>query len=229
MRLKTVGIKAMILLMGCTGTSWGAGGAPGEWINLFDGSAVSGLTGFRQDGFPNGSWAIEKGTLKTVPGADRVDLVTEQEFEDFELEFEWKVSPAGNSGVMYGVSESEPQTYRTGPEYQILDDAAHRDGRDPKTSAGSLYALLPPHPSKQLKPVREFNQGRIVIRGSRVEHWLNGAKVVEYEWGSPSIRQAIANSKFKDWSRFMSDRKGRIAFQHHGEEVWYRNVRVRPL
>jgi hypothetical protein len=179
--------------------------------------------------FPTNKWVVVEGALKTVPGGGGVDLVTTEQFTDFEFEYEWKVSPAGNSGVMYRVAEINGPSYMTGPEMQVLDDAKHPDGKNPKTAAGSLYALLPPGPNRQVNPVGEWNKARIRFKNNQVEQWLNGVKVVEYTWGSPEITEAIRNSKFKDWQQFMKQDRGHIAIQHHGEEVWYRNLRVRPL
>ena len=193
---------------------------------LFDGTSTEAWRGFRRDAFPARGWVVERGALKTIVGGDLRDIVTKDTFKDFELELEWKVSPGGNSGVFYGVSETEGETYFTGPEMQVLDDLGHADGKDPKTSAGSLYALVAPT-GKALKPVGEFNQARIVKKGSHVEHWLNGKKVVQYELGSTALAKLIAESKFKDMQRFAKESEGHIALQHHGQEVWFRNVKVR--
>jgi hypothetical protein len=163
-----------------------------------------------------------------VPGKS-VDLISVDQFEDFELEFEWKVAPGGNSGVMYRVAETGSAPYQTGPEYQVLDDSKHPDGRNPKTSAGSLYALIAPPEDKKLKPVGEFNQSRIVFKKGKVEHWLNGAKTVEYEWGSEEVKGLIAKSKFAPMKEFMTRKEGHVDFQHHGQEAWFRNMRIRRL
>jgi hypothetical protein len=202
--------------------------AAAHWETLFDGKTANGLRGYKQPGFPAANWVIVDGALKTVPGK-AVDLITEKKFKDFEVEFEWKVAPGGNSGVMYGVAETDGPAYMTGPECQVLDDSKHPDGRNPKTSAGALYAMIAPNAAKTLKPVGEFNTAKIIARDGRVEHWLNGAKVVEYTWGSAEVKELIKVSKFKDWPVFMSNLEGHIAFQHHGEEAWYRNIRVRAL
>jgi hypothetical protein len=199
-----------------------------EWTVLFNGKPTDKLRGFKQKEFPSKNWVIDGDSLKTVPGK-AVDLVTTEQYEDFELEFEWKVSPGGNSGVMYRVAETGGAPWHTGPEYQLLDDSKHPDGKNPKTTAGSLYALIAPGPSKTLKPVGEFNSTRIVARDGRVEHWLNGAKVVDYEWASPDVKALVAKSKFKDMPTFMSQSSGHIDFQHHGEEAWFRNIRIRRL
>ena len=129
---------------------------------------------------------------------------------------------------MYRVSEAAAAPYETGPEMQVLDDDKHADGRDPKTSAGSLYALIAPK-HKKLKPLGQWNKVRIVVQDSQVAHWLNGVKVVEYELGSAELNQLIARSKFNDMPRFAKEKTGFIDLQHHGDEVWYRKIRVRRL
>ena len=202
----------------------GAAGAASKARVLFDGTNTDAWRGFKRDSFPSKGWGVENGTLFPIVGGDRVDLVTKDVYRDFDLELEWKAGPAGNSGIMYDVAETEPETYYTGPEMQILDDAAHKDGQNPKTSAGALYALIAP--SKKAKPAGEWNKARVVKKGNRVEHWLNGGKVVEYELGSPALAALIADSKFKDWKRFGKEGQGHIVLQHHGDPVWFRNVRI---
>ena len=156
------------------------------------------------------------------------DIVTTDEYDNFELELDYKVPHHANSGVMYRVSEDEPAPYFTGPEYQVLDNKRHPDGRSKLTSAASCYALYPPS-EDATKPVGEWNQAKIVVSGGKVEHWLNGKKVVEYELGSDALKALIAGSKFKDMARFAREDDGFIALQHHdGGDVWFRNVRVRP-
>jgi len=209
--------------------SFAAGAEP--WKVLFDGKSTDAWRGYNRDAFPAGVWVVDGGALKTVPGAkDPVDIITRDKYKDFELELEWKISTGGNSGIIYRVAElpAPSQTYQTGPEMQVLDDDQHKDGKDPRTSAGALYALIAAT-HKTLKPVGEWNKARVVVKGSHVEHWLNGAKVVEYEWGSPELKDLIAASKFKEWPRFATEAEGHIALQYHGDAVWYRNVRIRKL
>ena len=201
---------------------------PGKWEVLFDGKSVNKWRGYKMNSFPTNSWKVEDGVLKTIAGAEGPDIVTKARYENFELELEWRVIPGSNSGIMYRVSEESAAPYETGPEMQVLDDDKHADGRDPKTSAGSLYALIAPK-NKKLKPVGQWNQVRIVVQGNQAEHWLNGVKVVEFELGSPELSQLIAHSKFNDMPRFAKEKSGSIDLQHHGDEVWYRKVRVRRL
>ena len=198
-----------------------------DWIGLFDGTSADAWRGYGQDSLPT-SWAVEDGELHALPGPG-TDLITRDTFADFELQFEWRVSAAGNSGVMYRVVESEAPAWASGPEYQVLDDAGHPDGRDPKTAAGSLYGLIAPNETKRAEPVGTFNTGRIVVSDGHVEHWLNGSLVVAYDWDSADVRSLIGASKFRELPGFMSADAGGIVLQHHGEEVWFRNIRIRRL
>jgi Domain of Unknown Function (DUF1080) len=205
--------------------------AEGGWTALFDGTSTQAWRCYNQPEIPPGVWAIEEGTLKTIPGAKgSCDLITRDKYRDFELELEWKLPPGGNSGVLYRVAELPPpsQTWHSGPEMQVLDDVKHKDGLDPRTSAGALYALVAPE-NKKLLPPGQWNKAGVVVRGNHVEHWLNGAKILEYELKSPALQALIALSKFKDMPRFAQEAEGHIALQAHGEEVWFRNVRVRRL
>ncbi|MBI3418092.1 MAG: DUF1080 domain-containing protein [Verrucomicrobia bacterium] len=197
-----------------------------EWQVLFDGKSTDKFRGFKKDSFPD-SWKIEQGTLKTVPG-NGTDIITKEQFDNFELQLEWKISPGGNSGVIYRVSEAFAEPWHTGPEMQVLDDDKHADGKNPLTTASSLYALMAAT-NKKLKPVGEWNQARLMVNGNHVEHWLNGAKVVEYELGSEKLNALIAKSKFADKPRFAKEAKGHIGLQHHHDEVWYRNIKIRRL
>jgi hypothetical protein len=236
---RTIAVMVLLagLILGCEGgrdtsntsdrPSSGSPPAGGGWQTIFDGTSTDALRSYRGGAFP-ASWTVEDGALRTVPGAP-VDLVTHESYGDFELEFGWRVARGGNSGVIYRVVESDEPAWTSGPEYQILDDLEHPDGRDPRTSAAALYALIAPGEGKRLEPVGSWNEGRIVVRDGRVEHWLNGARVVEYEWGSTRIRQLIAESKFRDLPDFMSQDEGHVVLQHHGEVAWFRDVRIRRL
>lgn len=198
------------------------------WRPLFDGQTSGGWRGFKQAGFPDKGWAIEEGCLKVKAKGGGGDIVTDETFGDFELELEWRVAEGANSGIMYRVSEKEDAVWRTGPEYQILDDSKHHDGGNPKTSAAALYGLIEAQ-DKLLRPVGEFNQARIVARGSQVEHWLNGVRVVSYDLASAEWKGMVADSKFASFKFFGQMPQGHIALQDHGDDVWYRNIKIREL
>src|SRR5258705_5428748 len=202
-----------------------------KWKVLFAGKSTDAWRGFRRDYFPSKCWAIEKGSLRTIAGCDegdRIDLVTKDKYQNFEIELEWRVAPGSNSGIVYLVSEDEDQTWKTGLEMQVLDDEKHADGKNPKTSAGALFGLIAPT-NKSLRPVGQYNKARILIRNSRVEHWLNGRQILEYDLGSDTLNSLVAQSKFKDYPRFARNKEGYVALQYHGDEVWYRNIRIRAL
>ena len=200
----------------------------GKWKVLFDGKSTDAWRGFRQDSFPDKTWTVEDKTLRTIVGSESRDIITREKYGDFELKLEWKIAPGGNSGIIYLVSEDFDQTWNTGPEMQVLDDAKHRDGKDPKTSAGALYGLIAPV-NKSLKPVGKWNKVRLVVHNGHVEHRLNGKKILEYDLGSDQLKQLIAISKFKDFPRFAQNREGYVALQYHGDEVWYRKIKIRSL
>lgn len=193
---------------------------------LFDGTNLDQFRGYAEEKIGAG-WKVEEGVLR-FDGSGGGDICTRDEFSDFELTFDWKVTKGANSGVMYRVSLGDSAPYLSGPEFQILDDAEHPDGKNESTSAGSLYALYAPA-NKSLKPVGEWNTAKIVIKGNRVEHWLNEQMVVEAELDSEDWKNRVAASKFKDWEKFGKNPSGHICFQDHGNEVWYRNIRIRDL
>jgi hypothetical protein len=194
---------------------------------LFDGETLDEWRGYQMDRVPEG-WRVEEGTIHFSPDLEGGDIITRRQYDSFELRFEWKISEGGNSGVMFRVSEDTRNTYRSGPEMQVLDDARHPDGRDPKTSAGANYGLHAPSIAAARTP-GEWNDVRIVVQDSHVEYWLNGTKVVEYELGSEAWKALVAETKFADWPTYGSNPAGHIALQDHGDEVWYRNLRVRSL
>lgn len=195
------------------------------WTLLFDGRSLDGWRGYNMSGLP-ASWAVRDGTLARVgPGGD---IITEAQYESFELGFEWRVETGGNSGVFYRAAEGQELIYHSAPEYQVLDDANHPDGRSPLTSAGSNYALNPA-PRGHVRPAGEWNVASIVVRGRHVEHWLNGAKVVAYELRSDDWAATVANSKFVEWPAYGTSDRGHIGLQDHGDPVWYRNLKLRVL
>jgi hypothetical protein len=193
------------------------------WQLLFDGKTTSGWRGVKKEKAPDG-WQATNGALARVSGGG--DIITNGQFDNFELVFEWKVTEGANSGVFFRVNEDYGVIQS--PEYQVLHNQKHADGRNPKTSAASNYALHAP--TKDLtKPVGEWNQGKIVVNGDHVEHWLNGEKVLQYELGSDEWKSLVAGSKFKDMRYYGKATTGHIALQDHGDRVEYRNMKIRPL
>jgi hypothetical protein len=160
--------------------------------------------------------------------------MTDSTYGDFELRWQWKISPGGNSGVKYNVDEAlsttlEPRHAAKGFEYQILDDDRHADGKLPSHRAGALYELVAPNASKRLRPVGEWNDSRLVFRGPHGEHWLNGARVVTFDLGSPEMRAALAASKYRAIPWFAVRRRGHVVLQDHDDAVWFRDVKIREL
>lgn len=253
-RLLAVSVVFCVVLPGCARVEVGAGASgeraeegdegsgqevanrltPAEqeagWILLFDGETLDGWRGFRMQGLPAG-WRVDDGAIHLTPPegeAERADLVTDETFDDFELRLEWAIGAGGNSGIFFRVSEDQDETYASGPEFQILDNAGHRDGRSPLTSAGSNFALHAPA-ADVTRPLGEFNEVRIVVRGDRVEHWMNGEKLLEYTLWDETWRALVAGSKFAAMPSYGLNRSGHLALQDHGDEVWFRNLEVRRL
>jgi hypothetical protein len=207
------------------GSASSAPAPSGEWRSLIDPSLTA-WRGYREQTVPSG-WHVDDGVLTKAESVN--DLVSRDEFRDFELEFDWKVSPAGNAGVFYRGNEEAEKIYWTAPEYQLLDDAGHEDGKSRLTAAGSDYALYP-SPAGIVKPGGEWNSSRIVVRGSHVEHWLNGQRVVEYELGSPDWEAKVKASKFAEWPKYGRLATGHIAIQgDHEGPLSIRNMRIRTL
>jgi hypothetical protein len=197
------------------------------WKLLFDGKSLDGWRGYKTEAVGAG-WKVQDGAL-VLTAAKTGDLVTKDEFADFELTFEWKISEAGNSGVIYRAGLGESAPYRTGPEYQVLDNEKAKDNKLGNHLAGSLYDMGPEAPRNLPKPVGEWNQSRLLVKGWKVEHWLNGKQVVAVDLGSAEGKALIAKSKFKDWPKFATLSKGHIAFQDHGDVVSYRSIKIREL
>ncbi len=198
------------------------------WISLFDGSSLDAWRNYRQDTI-SPQWQIEDGALM-LAGSGGGDIVTKEKFESFELEIEWKISEAGNSGIFFHVVEADSlgAVYASGPELQVLDDDRHPDGKLPSHRAGANYDL---HPCRvvNVKPVGEWNHIRLVVDKGHVIHYQNGESVVDYQIGSPEWQTALAASKFADWPMYARAGSGHIALQDHGDKVWFRNIRIRRL
>lgn len=206
----------------------------GSWRPLFDGKSLAAWKGYKTDNVPDG-WRIANGEL--VKDAPVADIITRDQFGDFELELDWKIGKAGNSGIFYrGIEDpdfkgkpGDDRLYTTGPEYQLLDDIDGRDNKTRLTCAGANYGLYPSPPG-HLKPVGEWNQARIVAKGAHVEHWLNGVKVVEYDLWSPDWEAKVKATKFAAWPKFGRAKTGHIGLQgDHEGSLAFRNIRIREV
>ena len=201
---------------------------PSDWTILFDGQSVTGMRGYKMDSFPWDSWVIKEGALKTIPGSKGVDIISTDIYKDFELELEWKLQSGGNSGIFYFATEDGNFIWQSAPEMQVLDNTAHPDRMRKVTSAGALYDLIAPK-NEVVKPLGQFNQVKIISKDNHIEHWLNGQKLLEYEYGSEEMKTLIGQSKFKDMPYFSKASSGRIGLQGDHGEVWYKNIRIRKL
>lgn len=197
-----------------------------QWVSLFDGQTIAHWRGFKMATVPDG-WRVEEGAI-TWTGGSGVDLVSRAQYTNFTFEFDWKLPLKGNSGIMFRVTEELDRTYHSGPEYQLLHNAGHPDGKDPLTSVGANYAMHAPTRDAS-KPIGEWNTGRLVVNGTHVEHWLNDEKVVEYELHSPEWTRLMRASKFKEWPRYGREARGHIVLQEHGARVQYKNLRIKVL
>ena len=217
---KTFAYITLLIFLSCSQNS--------DWIYLFDGKKVKGLRGYKMKNFPDDSWLIKDGSLKTIPDKHGVDLISEDTFENFELELEWKLRSGGNSGIFYFASEQGDYIWQSAPEMQVLDNLEHQDRLRKVTSAGALYDLIAP--SKDIvNPIGDFNKVKIISNNRKIEHWLNGKKIVEYVAGSDHMKDLISKSKFSSMPLFFKSFSGHIGLQGDHGEVWYRNIRVRKL
>lgn len=196
------------------------------WRLLFDGKSTAGWRGYKTDSVP-AAWQVVGGVLTKAVATG--DIMTQDQFDDFELRFDWQIAAGGNSGVFYRGTNEFDHIYWTGPEYQLLDDAAAPDGRNRLTSAGSAYGLYPA-PAGIVKSAGEWNSARIVVRGHHVEHWMNGRKLLEYELLSPDWEAKVAASKFSAWPKYGRVPKGYIGIQgDHDGALSLRNIQIREL
>jgi len=212
------------------------------WISLFNGTDFTGWRGYNRTDMPS-AWTIEDGAIKIngsgmgeAGAKDGGDIIYDQKFKNFELTFEWKVSPGGNSGVFYLAQEIEGKPiYESAPEYQILDNERHPDaklGKDGNRQSASLYDLVPAVP-QNAKPAGEWNTGGIMVYKGTVVHYQNGEPVVEYHLWTDAWKEMVANSKFKNWPEFLNaggeNQEGYIGLQDHGDDVWFRNIKIKVL
>jgi hypothetical protein len=202
------------------------------WTLLFDGKTLDGWRGYKKPDTTGTRWFIKDGTL-TLPASDgkdtrgHFDIISKDTFDRFELTFDFRVAEGANSGVKYYVLEDLDSAI--GHEYQVIDDERHADAKiGLERQTASFYDVLEPQ-KRPLKPAGEWNTGRVVAMGPTVEHYLNGARVLTYELDSPALRKAIQDSKFNKVERFGKLHKGHILIQDHGNQVWYRNIKIRRL
>ncbi|MFW5725757.1 MAG: 3-keto-disaccharide hydrolase [Bacteroidota bacterium] len=205
---------------------------------LFDGESFEGWRGYNKEAFPAEGWIIEEGALKVTgagtgeAGGQGGDIIYDRKFLDFHLKLEWKVSPGGNSGIFYLGQEIEGEPiWKSAPEMQILDNEKHIDanlGVDGNRQAGSLYDLIPADP-QNAKPAGEWNLAEVLVYRGTVVHKQNGEVVLEYHLGTPDWEEKVANSKFADFPWFGKYEPGYISLQDHGDDVWFRNIRIKEL
>ncbi|MEM6845885.1 MAG: DUF1080 domain-containing protein [Bacteroidota bacterium] len=196
-----------------------------EWQDL---SSLDAWRNYKADTLSD-KWTMEDGAI-TLTEKGGGDIVTKEQYDDFELEIEWKISEGGNSGMFFNVIESDDigPVWHSGPEYQFLDDERHKDAQIRKHRSGDNYDVQQ-STVETVKPAGEWNMTRLVVNGNQVEHYLNGEKVVEYELGSPAWQDSVAASKFAEMPMYGKADKGHIALQDHGDQVWFRNIRIREM
>lgn len=198
--------------------------------SLFDGKTLAGWRTYQNK--PADSWFVKDGMLcnkgNKDPNTKHADLITEQQYENFELSFDWKIGPAGNSGFLYMVTEEFPSSYLSGPEYQLLDDKGYPSKIEDWQKTGANYAMDPPL-LDATKPAGEWNHTVIKVNKGHVEHWLNEKKVVEYELWNDAWKQHKASGKWKDAKGYGAAKKGYLAIQDHGGEAWFKNIVIKEL
>lgn len=205
------------------------------WINLFDGQSLAGWHGYNKGTTPVTNWQVIDGALVCLGatgGADTGgDIITDKQYGNFELTWEWKIDAGSNSGVMYHVVEDKKYKgpWETGPEYQIIDDVNFPDKLEDWQMAGADYAMHPANTNKVLKPVGEWNTGKIVYNNGQVEHWLNGIKIVAFNDREPEWQQKKETGKWKDHPDYAISKTGHIALQDHGNKAYYRNIHIKEL
>ena len=195
------------------------------WRLLFDGTGLQGWRPYDRAGTPEGWQAVDGALTRMGRGGD---IITNEAYRNFDLTLDWKIRAGGNSGIFYRGALGSNAIYFSAPEMQVLDDAVHVDGRSELTSAGAVYGLYPA-PRGIVRPVGEWNTARILVNGTHVEHWLNGQKIAEYEFGSEDWKRRVGSSKFKAWPEYGQSASGHIGLQDHGDWVAFRNIKIRVL
>ena len=216
---RLLGVGAALLAVAATARA-------ADWKVLFDGRDTSAWYTFGKPVDAPIAWGVEDGALAGRKGGG--NLATKELYGDFELELEWRISPGGNSGVLFRVDPKAARIPFSGPEIQVLDNSKAKDGGNPLTAAGALYALYAPSRSVA-KPAGQWNTLRLRVQGPRVQSWLNGVQVIDAEIGSADWNERVARSKFAKSPEFAKSARGVIVLQDHGNPVWFRNIRVRRL
>ncbi len=200
----------------------------GGWKLLFDGKSTNGWRAIGKQEFPAKGWVVEDGTLKHIAKAGGGDIVTAEDYDNFELVWDWKIGAAGNSGLKYNLPNPKQGV---GCEYQMIDDEGHPDGKrgGRRHQTAGLYDLIEPAPETKPSPIGEWNTSKLIVNGNKVEHWLNGKKTVSFELGSEELKALVAKSKYKNAAGFGVKKPGPILLQDHGDEVSVRNMKLRPL
>lgn len=195
------------------------------FVLLFDGRTPSSWRAYRGEALPKQGWVVRDAALVHEAGGGGGDLVSVAEYGEFDFRFAFRVAAKANSGVMWHVTEANDTTYMSGPEYQVFDDLGSRPSQ--KHGVGALYDLVAPE-GAAVRPAGQWNDGRIVVHGGRVQHWLNGVRVVDAPCAGPEWTAMVQASKFRDWP-FGTAARGRLALQDHGDEVAFRNLRIKEL
>ena len=197
------------------------------WKLLFDGKTTQGWHNYNQKGMVG--WEVKNGELIALSQGSN-DIVSDAEYENFELTLEWKVSPGGNSGVFFNVvvSPKYDAVYVTGPEYQLIDDIGFPEKLEGWQKSGGNYGMHPPLVAA-FKPVGEYNLTRLVVNKGHVEHWLNGQKTADYQLWTPEWEAAVKSGKWKDYPAYGKAKRGHIGLQDHGKMTWFKNIKIKTL